>query len=371
MASVLKIGLLGFGFMGKTHTYAVENLKFFYRDLPFEAQIVGVCCAHRENAEKAAKQFGFDRVYDSEDEMIADPDIDIIDICTPNIYHYETLKKAIKAGKHIYCEKPLCVTYAQAKEIADMAEEAGVLGQIVFNNRFLAPIMRAKEIIEEGRLGRILTFRSSYLHSSATDAGRAAGWKQDKTVCGGGVLFDLGSHALDLIYYLCGPFKSVTGRGQIAYPTRLGMDGKEWQTNADEAFYIIGELEGGGMGTVEASKIAPGTNDDFRIEIYGEKGALRFDLMDPNYLYFYDNTAPNSDMGGYRGFTRIECVGRYPLPGGTFPGAKAPVGWLRGHLGSMRSYLDCVHRGVQPTPSFRDAAHIQWVMEKAYESDKR
>lgn len=367
----MKIGLIGFGFMGKTHAYAVQSLKFYYKDIPFDVQIKSVCTAHIETARSAAEQFGFEYYTTNEDDIINDEDIDIIDICTPNADHYSTLKKAVAAGKHIYCEKPLCVSYEQAHEIEELAEKAGIKLQIVFNNRFLAPIMRAKEIIDEGRLGRILTFRSAYLHSSATDISRNAGWKQNRDICGGGVLFDLGSHAIDLIYYLCGEFESVIGKSQIAHEVRKGMDGKPWKTNADEAFYMIATLKNGAVGTVEASKVAVGTNDDFTVDIYGEKGALKFDLMQPNYLWFYDNTAENSDMGGYKGFTRIECVGRYPLPGGTFPGAKAPVGWIRGHIGSMYSFLSCIDNDTAPTPSVSDAAHIQWVMEKAYESDQR
>lgn len=367
----MKIGLIGFGFMGKTHAYAVESLKFYYKDIPFDAHISAVCTAHEQSAQKAAKDFGFDYCTCNEDDIINDDSIDIIDICTPNVYHYETLKKAIAKGKHIYCEKPLCVTYEQAKEIEELAKKADIKCQIVFNNRFLAPIMRAKEIIDEGRLGRILTFRSAYLHSSATDISKNAGWKQNRDICGGGVLFDLGSHAIDLIYYLCGEFESVIGKSQIAHEVRKGMNGEEWKTNADEAFYMIATLKNGAVGTVEASKVAVGTNDDFTVDIYGERGALKFDLMQPNYLYFYDNTAQNSDMGGYKGFTRIECVGRYPLPGGTFPGAKAPVGWIRGHIGSMYSFLDCIYNDKTPEPSFSDAAHVQYVMEKAYESDRK
>ena len=183
-------------------------------------------------------------------------------------------------------------------------------------------------------------------------------------------MFDLGSHVIDLVYYLCGNFKAVSGKSKIAYDVRRGMNGEQWNTNADEAFYICAELENGAVGTIEASKIAVGTNDDFTIEIYGEKGALKFDLMEPNWLYFYDTAAYNNEMGGDRGFTKIECVGRYPSPGGAFPGAKAPTGWLRGHVGSMYAFLNCVYTGEKTTPSFDDAAHVQLVMEKAYESDK-
>lgn len=366
----MNIGLIGFGSMGRTHAFSVASLPFFYKDLPFEAKITGIYTRTPETREKAAKEFGFTRAYSSEDEMINDPSIDVIDITSPNTAHYETIKKAIAAGKNVLCEKPLCVTSAEAFECAKMADKAGVTAQIVFNNRFLSPVMRAKELIDEGRLGKIVSFRCAYLHASCTDLGKKAGWKQDRTICGGGVLFDLGSHAIDLVYYLCGRFRGVTGMSQIAHPVRLGMDGKEWHTNADEAFYMLAELECGAKGTVEASKLAVGANDDFTCEIYGEKGAVRIDIMNPNWLEFYDMDDETGDLGGERGFKRIECVGRYPAPGGIFPGVKAPIGWLRGHIGSMYSFLDSVSSHRKACPSFDDAAHIQRVMEAGYESDE-
>ncbi len=366
----MNIGIIGFGAMGKTHAFAINNLNYFYKDLPFRATLGGIYTRTPETRENAVRDFGFARAYSSEDEMINDPSIDIIDITSPNIAHYETLKKAIAAKKHIYCEKPLCIDEAQAAEITKLAKEAGITAQVVFNTRFLSPIMRAKELVDEGRLGRIISFRCAYLHDSCTHLTKNAGWKQDKKVCGGGVLFDLGSHAIDLVYHLCGNFKNVYGSSQIAHPVRIGMDGKEWQTNADEAFYMIAELECGAKGTIIASKLATGTNDDFSIEIYGEKGALKFDLMEPNWLWFYDCTDKSGDLGGERGFKKIECCGRYPAPGGVFPGVKAPIGWLRGHIGSMYSFLDAVHYKKETSPSFYDGAYIQRIMEAAYRSDE-
>jgi len=361
------IGIVGFGSMGKTHSYVIENLKYFYNPLGFDARVVSVATAHVETARAAADLIGCEPAS-SLDEIIARPDVDVVDICTPNIYHYDMLKKAIAAKKHIYCEKPLCITPEQADEVAELAERAGIRAQVVFHNRFFPAMQRAKQLVDEGRLGRILSFRCCYRHSSATDPDKNAGWKQNRDICGGGVLFDLGSHALDLVYYLCGEYRSVVGRGQIAYPVRRGMDGCEWQTNADEAFYIIAELECGAVGTVEASKIAVGTNDDLVLEVFGEHGALRFDLMEPNWLYFYDGRREGGDLGGERGFTRIECVGRTPAPGGVFPSVKAPVGWLRGHVGSYYAFLSAVAEGRDCMPSFRDAAHIQRVMDEAYRS---
>ncbi len=365
----IRIGLLGFGAMGKTHLNAINNLPFYYNDLPFSARVTSIVTAHRESAEKAASLYAIPHVAATEEEIINDPTIDVIDVCTPNIFHYDTVCRALRAGKHVYCEKPLAVNCAQAREMADLAKKQGVTAQIVFNNRFMSAAMRARQLIDEGRLGRIISFRGEYLHTSAIFADKPIGWKQNRDVCGGGVLFDLGSHVIDMIYYLCGRFASVVGASQIAFPDRVGSDGQPWKTNADEAFYMLARLENGAMGTVEVSKIAAGSNDDLKIEVRGEKGALRFSLMDPNFLYFYDATRKDGVLGGERGYQAIECVGRYPAPGGTFPGMRAPIGWLRGHIGSMYSFLSAVAEGREGCPSFDDGAHVQWVMEQAYQND--
>ncbi len=364
----IKIGLLGFGGMGKTHAYAIQNLPFFYNNLPFHAEISGVCTTSLQKSQEVCQKLGFGIPTDCEDDLIFSPNIDVIDICTPNRCHYETLKKAISAGKHIYCEKPLCISSEQALEIKNLVGKSGKIYKIVFNNRFIPAVMRAHELILEGRIGRILSFDATYLHSSAIYTSKNAGWKQNKDICGGGVLLDLGSHVIDLIYSLCGRFDSVLAATQIAFPIRAGSDGSPWHTNAEEAFYMLTKLENGAMGTIRASKVASGTNDDLSFEIYGEKGALRYSLMDPNWLWFYDNTLPEKTLGGMRGFTRIESVGRYPAPGGSFPSPKAPVGWLMGHVESYYNFLNSVASGIPSKPDFSDAAYVQTIMESAYRS---
>lgn len=364
----LRIGVLGFGSMGKTHTWAVQNLPFFYGSLPFSAEVVGVCTTSQEKSERVAAAFGMKIATTNEDDLINSPDVDVIDICTPNIYHFETLKKALASGKHVLCEKPMCITAAEAEEIATLPLADGQTFGMVFNNRWLAPVMRAKQLIDEGKLGRILSFEGKYLHNSATDINRPAGWKQDSTVCGGGVLFDLGSHVIDLLEFLCGPMLEVSGMSQIGYPTRKGRDGEEWETNADESFYLLGKTADGACGTITVGKLQVGTNDDLSFEIYGETGALRFSLMEPNWLYYYDNTAANVPMGGMRGFNRIECVGRYPDI--TFPSPKAPAGWLYGHLASMHAFLSAAAEGKPFAPSITEGLYVQEVMEMAYASDQ-
>ncbi len=365
----MRIGLIGAGSMGKTHTYSIKNIPFFF-DTDLKAEITSVCTRRLEKAKEFAEKYNIFEYTDNEDDLIQNKEIDVIDICTPNVYHYETAKKAILAGKSVYCEKPLAITYEQAKELTELAEKNGVFCGMVFNNRFLSPIICAKELVTQGKLGKILSFNVKYYHSSALDVNKNAGWKQDFDVCGGGVLFDLGSHVVDLVYYLCGKFKSVIGKSQIAYPVRRGINGKEWQTNADEAFHLIAALECGALGTISVSKIAQGTNDDLTLEIYGEKGSIKFDLMNPNFLEYYSAEMPDGPYGNERGFTKIECVNRYPHPGGVFPGIKAPIGWLRGHVGNYFAFLQAVENKVTPCPSFLDGAYVQRVLETAYKSDK-
>ena len=131
---------------------------------------------------------------------------------------------------------------------------------------------------------------------------------------------------------------------------------------------MVAKLRSGAIGTITASKLALGSNDDLNLSITGELGAIKFSLMDPNYLYFYDTTRPSGILGGERGFCAIECIGRYPAPAGSFPASKAPIGWLRGHMGSMYNFLHSVDTGIQSAPSFIDGAHVQAVMDAAYRS---
>lgn len=367
----IRIGLIGTGFMGKTHLWSVKNLPFFYKtaDMGYTAEVVSVCGSGMEKARAFATEFGIPKAVATPEEIIADPAVDVVDICTPNPLHFEVAKAAILAGKSVLCEKPLTVTSAEADELARLAGERGVICGTVFNNRFLAPVMRARQLIDEGKLGRILSFEFTYKHNSCIDPDRRVGWKQTAEY-GGGTWYDLGPHVLDLCHYLCGELSFLLGKSQIAYPTHLRADGTVWKTDADEAFYVICGAQNGAMGTVTVSKLTQGANDELTFMVNGERGSLSFSLMDPNYLNFYDATAEGSPMGGVRGYTRIECVGRYPSPASGFPAIKAPQGWLRGHIGCMQNFLSCVAGGTACSPSFADGAYVQRVLEAAVESDR-
>ena len=372
MSKKYKIGLLGFGAMGKTHLFSVTSLPFYYSGCRFSAKYTAVCTSKIQSARKAADEFGIPFATDNEDDIINNPEIDVIDISTPNVFHFESAKKAILAGKHVLCEKPLAINETQAKELDELADVAyrknGQVCGMVFNNRHLSAVKRAKQLVESGRLGRILSFDFKYLHNSCIDPERTPGWKQNADVCGAGTLFDLGAHVVDLCRYLCGDFAAIYSKEQIAFPEHKCADGSIWKTNADEAAYMIATLKCGAVGNITVGKINVGENDGLTFSVYGTRGAIKFDLMEPDWLYFYDADAKGGAFGGDRGFTKIECVGRYETPGGTFPSPKAPNGWLRGHIGSMYAFLDAIARGERACPSFNDGYEVQKILDAAHRS---
>ncbi|NLC42997.1 MAG: Gfo/Idh/MocA family oxidoreductase, partial [Clostridiales bacterium] len=265
----------------------------------------------------------------------------------------------------------LTISYSDAKEILSVLDGTNLTTQMTFQNRFLPAVMRAYQLINEGRLGNILSFHAAYLHSGSVDPNKPIGWKQDAELGGGGVLFDLGSHVLDMIYYLVGEYESIIASNRVLYPERPTADGKMIPITAEDQSLMMVKMKNQSTGIIEISKIATGTNDELLFSIYGDKGAVKFNLMDPNYLDFYDNTKPDKPIGGERGFTRIETVQRFSEPGGVFVSSKAAIGWIRGHVHSLYNFLQCVYDGRQASPSIRDGAYIQYVMEKAYESNEK
>ncbi|GHU61827.1 oxidoreductase [Spirochaetia bacterium] len=369
-----KAGILGYGFMGKAHTYGYKTMQLYYDDLPFNVKLGAVFIRDAEKGKKLCERHGFEYASRSEDEIINDPDIDIINICTPNHLHKDAILKCIKAGKHIYCEKPMVLNCDEAKEIERALKEHhyNKTAQMVFHNRYFPTSLRAKEIIEQGHIGRILTFRACYLHPGSSVGSRPATWRFLPEMTGGGTLFDAGSHVLDLLVSLLGrEYASVLAASQIAFPQRPSVDGKSMvDITVDDATYMIMKLKNGALGTIECSKIATGVSDELRFEIHGEKGALAYNSMTPNYLGFYDAAGPDSIklLGADRGWKEIECCQHYRVPGGGFPHPRSSIGWLRGHVHSLYAFMDSVFNGRPGCPSLEDGAYIQYVMEKVAKS---
>lgn len=364
-----RVGVIGYGFMGKTHTHSYKTIPLYYSNLPFTIKLEGICDTVPGVAADACEMQGYAYSTEDPDVILHDPNIDIVSICTPNAFHKDLVLKALKAGKHVYCDKPLTANAAESQEILDILEEyPDQTTQVALQMRFYPAVMRAKELMDEGRIGRVFLFQCDYLHSSGIDPNKALSWKQNKKAGGGGVLLDLGAHAYDVMYYLLGDYARVYTQTDIVYDCRPDGKGSVVKVEAEDTAITLAKMKSGATGKILVSKVATGTMDELRIEIHGDKGAIRFNTMDPGYLEFYDATKPDHPLGGEAGFTRIDCHQKYPKPGGAFPNPRFAIGFLRAHAASMYNFLENVHLGRKSSPSFAESAYIQHIMESCYRS---
>ncbi len=364
------VGILGFGFMGKTHTYCHVTLPYFYDSLPFRSKLKAVCTSRRETADKAAKEYGFERAVTDSAEIIHDPEIDIIHICTPNNLHKNELLASMETGKAIYCEKPLTPNYQQAGDVAKALENYQGIGQMTLNYRFFPATMRAKQLMDEGFVGEPVCFRAAFLHSGSIDPGKPLEWKLNADN-GGGVLNDLAVHIVDLMQFLLGNFDSVMCTSRILFPERPVSEGSDEKVpvNAEDHACLTLKNDSGLLGTIEASKVATGAQDELRFEIHGTEGAMAFNLMDPNWLKIYDLNAEPEPIGGKRGFTAVECLQRYPAPGGSFPSSKTSIGWVRSHVACLYNFMSAVHEERPTEPGLHTGIELTRFLDAARESE--
>ncbi|MBM3496302.1 MAG: Gfo/Idh/MocA family oxidoreductase [Armatimonadetes bacterium] len=366
---VYNVGVIGAGFMGRTHAWCWTSLPFFYGGLPFRCTLKGIATSRIETAESARDELGFERAYEDAASLISDPGIDIVDIASPNRNHLEALLAAHAAGKPVYCDKPMTGNIEEAHRAAAAIPDLGQAGQMVFHNRFFPATMRARDMMEAGEIGDVICFRAEYLHSGNVAPGKRIAWK-DRRDYGGGVLYDLGSHVVDLLTWLCGePLAEIHARQRTLHKKRPSLEDPSVlvEQDSDDMTLMSVVLPSGATGSIEASKIATGAQDELRFEIHGTRGALRFRLMDPNYLDHFDAADPEAPLGGVSGFKRIHCVQRYPAPA-VFPAPKATVGWLRGHLHCLYSFVSSVHAGRPFEPSLARGVEIEKMLDAAGKS---
>jgi predicted dehydrogenase len=362
------IGLLGYGGIGKIHTYCYRQLPLLYPGKLPEIVLEGVCTSSPETADRAAAAGGFRRGFSDLGELLQQDEVDVVDCCLPNFLHKEALIQSFEAGKHVYCEKPLALDIDEARQIAAAAAEHGVQLGMTFNFRFVPALMRAKQLIAEGRLGRIYSFRAEYLHTGYQDPNRPMSWRMRKELSGGGAVVDLGSHVIDLMRHLLGEFAAVRGTLRTFVdqrPVSKNSEEKEAVT-VDDAGWLEVRMRDGGIGTIEVSRFATGALDDLNLEIYGEKAAVAFRLMDANWLYWYDAARPGGSMGGERGWSRLETVQHYP--GAALPPPRSIVGWTRTHAENQVAFLEAVSGGEQTYPGVLDGLRCQLIMDAVYRS---
>jgi len=366
----LGVAVLGYGFMGRMHTFAHKTIPLYYETPPVQCRLKVVCTRRAETARAAQAAGGFDRCTTDPTEAIEADDVGLVHVCTPNREHFPALAAAIRAGKHIYVDKPVTASLAEAEQLAALLEGYAGVAQVALQNRFYPATLRAKQLIDEGFVGAVTHFRAAYLHDGSVDPDRPVNWKST-AAAGGGVIRDLGSHVIDLLWWLIGPFSRASCISRIWSPRRPSLDepGTRMNIDVEEAALVLLAGADGAFGSVDVSKIATGTEDELRFEIHGRWGAIRYNSMDPNHLEVFDARSGEGDLGGRRGWQRIASVHRYPAPGGGFPGKKFPVGWVRGHVHSLYCFLRAIADGTPPSPSLAEGIHLQRVLEAVRQAD--
>jgi predicted dehydrogenase len=363
----LGVGMLGYGFMGKVHSECYRAMSMYYDPPPAKIRLVGVATAHQETADFGKNQAGYKFGTTDWRRVVEHPDVDVVNICTPNDAHHEQALAAIAAGKHVYCDKPLATTASEARDMAVAGKAAGHVHRIVQNYRFVPAILRAKQLVDDGFLGRPYSFRAAYLHAGSSDPNRALGWKMQ----GGGTLHDLGAHAIDLVRHLMGEVAEVSARRRVFVPERPSSSNSSDMVpiTGDDAAWMIATLKNGATGTIETSKVATGVEDELRIELHGDMGGIKFNLMDPNWLDAYDMRRSDGPFGGDRGFQRIAACSK-GVRSEALPPARGTAGWMQFHLGSLHSFVENVVAGEQGRPDFFDGWACHEVFAAAEESDK-
>ncbi|HLI34498.1 MAG TPA: Gfo/Idh/MocA family oxidoreductase, partial [Terriglobia bacterium] len=254
MVNQLKMGMVGTGFMGRAHSNAYRRVNQFF-NVAYEPVMKAVAARSKDKTEAFAKRWGWERVEDDWRKLIDAPDIDVIDICSPNNTHYEIAMAAAQKGKIVLCEKPLAINLAQAREMTQAVEKSGKPNMVWFNYRRVPAISLAKQVIDEGRLGRIFHYRATYLQdwtiSPKVPVGGAATWRLEKEVAGAGVSGDLSAHNIDTALWLNGSISRVLGMTEIFIRNRQRPDGTPASVEIDDVCTFLAQFQNGSNGTFE------------------------------------------------------------------------------------------------------------------------
>ena len=327
----LNVAIIGYKFMGKAHSNAWKNVSNFF-DLDVEP-VLKVACGRSEGPVQAfADRWGWEEVETDWRAVVHRDDIDIVDISAPPWLHHEIAIEAAKAGKHIFCEKPMSMSAGEAQEMLDAAEEAGVVHYLNHNYRRCPAVGLAKQLIDEGKIGRIYHWRGAYLQSWLVDPSFPLTWHLQKELAGSGASGGINSHSVDLARYLVGEINSVSAvaatfvkerplpEGSAGGTFKAGSAGKEMgKVTVEDAVSMVVEFENGALGSFEATTFAPGRKNFNTFEIYGSKGSLIFNLERMNELQYYSVDDPQREAGlqDYSGDGRCPSLYRQLVAAGT------------------------------------------------------
>jgi predicted dehydrogenase len=352
----LRAGLIGTGFMGKTHVFGFATaLKVF--DLPFDIELRTVADVTEAAAQRAAAEFGFARATSDWREIILDPEIEIVDITAPNALHEEMALAAIGAGKHVYCEKPLATRSAGARRMAEAAETAGIRTQVGFNYLCNPMFACAREMIQSGELGEIRGYRGLHCEDYMAEAASPFTFRHDPE--GGGALADLGSHALATAEFLLGSISKVMGDCVIAIPERPVTTGGPRAVTVDDTTRVFLRFENGATGSIEANWVATGRKMQHDFEIWGTRGALSFSQERLNELHWYSV----DDRPGRQGFRRIEAGPDHPPYGKVCVAPAHQLGFNDLKAIEVAGFVRAIAGEIEEPFGFRAGLRIQTLVE--------
>ena len=380
MANTLRVGMIGYRFMGKAHSNAWRQAPHFF-PLKAGVQMHTICGRDPAGVEAARVQLGWDHTSTDWREVVNSPDIDIVDINTPNDSHAEIAIAAAKAGKAVLCEKPLGLTVAQCEAMVAAVKKAKVVNMVCHNYRRIPAIAQAKKMIEEGAIGQIYHYRARYAQDWIVDPKFPLVWRLQKGVSGSGTHGDINAHIIDLGRYLVGEFQEVTGLMHTFIKERPLMDEagkgaglsaksaqKMGKVTVDDAAVFLGRFKNGALANLEATRFALGRKNHIEIEINGSLGSLTFDFEDMNRLKFFDNTNA-ADRQGFRDILVTQGGGAHPYVGNWWPPGHI-IGYEHTFVHTIADFVDACVAGKSVQPTFEDGLKNQRVLEAVEESAK-
>ncbi len=369
MTKVMNVAMIGGGFMGKAHAMAYASMPMFFWPAPAIPHRKVVVDITDGMAQEARLRYGFEEASSDWRAVVNRPDIDVVDICTPNNVHAEIAIEAARAGKHIICEKPLARTVEEARAMHDAVKAAGVIHMVAFNYRRTPAVALAKKYIEEGRIGRILNFRGTYLQDWSADPDSPLSWRFQKKIAGSGTVGDIATHVVDLAHYLVGPIAEVNAITTTYNKTRplqqggvdkLGAaekatDVERGEVDVDDEVISMLRFEGGAIGSLEATRNAYGRNNFITLEIHGTKGSIHFNYerRDELQVMFAD------DPADARGFRTVYTGPAHPYGNGLWPIPGLGIGYSETKIVECYDFFSAIAKNRQPSPNFEDG----WLTE--------
>ncbi|MCE6988978.1 Gfo/Idh/MocA family protein [Dyadobacter sp. CY323] len=378
MKKHLNVGIVGYKFMGRAHSNAWKKAPLFF-DIPAIPVLKAACGRHQESLTEFAENWGWEETETDWRKLIARPDIDIIDIALPQDLHYDIAIAAARAGKHIFCEKPLSMNSRQAEEMLKVCEENKVTHYLNHNYRRTPAVAYAKKMIEAGKIGRIFHWRCAYQQDWIVDPSFPLTWQLKKETAQAGPQWDLNSHAVDLAHFLVGDMATVSclttnfiKERPLADEASVGnlsaqSSGTEMgEVTVEDAALMMVTFKNGAIGSFEATRFASGRKNRLSFEIYGSKGSLTFDLERMNELQYFSREDENGDQG-FRTILATEAV--HPYANHWWPAGHI-IGYEHAFVHSVVDFVKAIEGNTSIKPDFSDGLKIIKVLEAGIQSSE-